>query len=67
MRSVEECGTPQNLLGLLRRNDHSCRGDDVEDYDRAIEVLERVRQGREPVYSAAEVRKDLGLGDWVMG
>ena len=37
--------------------------DEMEDYYLASEVLERVRQGREPVYSAADVRKDLGLDD----
>ena len=34
--------------------------EDVEDYYLAIDVLERVRDGREQVYSAAEVRRDLG-------
>lgn len=36
---------------------------DMEDYYLAAEVLERVRKGQEPVPSAAEVRKDLGLDD----
>ncbi|MBK6999409.1 MAG: ribbon-helix-helix protein, CopG family [Rhodoferax sp.] len=35
--------------------------EDMEDYYLASEVLERVRKGQEPVYSAADVRKDLGL------
>ena len=35
--------------------------DDVEDYYLAIEVLERVRDGRERVYSSAEVKSHLGL------
>lgn len=37
--------------------------EDMEDYYLAADVLERVRKGQEQVYSAAEVRKDLGLGD----
>lgn len=37
--------------------------DDMEDYYLAAEVLERVRQGREKVHSAAAVRRDLGLDD----
>lgn len=37
--------------------------DDVEDYYLAADVLERVRKGEERVYSAAEVRRELGLGD----
>ncbi len=37
--------------------------DDMEDYYLAAEVLERVRQGRERVHSAAAVRRDLGLDD----
>lgn len=36
---------------------------DLEDYYLAAEVVERVRKGVEPVCSAAEVRKDLGLDD----
>lgn len=32
-------------------------------YYLAAEVLERVRKGQESVHSAADVRKDLGLGD----
>jgi RHH-type rel operon transcriptional repressor/antitoxin RelB len=36
---------------------------DLEDYYLAAEVLERVRKGQEAVYSAADVRKDLGLDD----
>lgn len=35
----------------------------LEDYYLAAEVLERVRKGQEQVHSAADVRKDLGLGD----
>ena len=34
---------------------------EVEEYYLAAEVLERVRKGKERVYSAAEVRKELGL------
>lgn len=33
--------------------------DDIEDYYLSAAVLERVRQGREKVLSAAEVRNDL--------
>lgn len=36
---------------------------DMEDYYLAANVLERVRKGREAVYSAANVRKALGLDD----
>ena len=35
--------------------------EDLEDYYLAAEVLERVRAGREPVHTTAQVRKDLGL------
>ena len=34
---------------------------EMEDYYLAAEVLERVRKGEEKVYSAADVRKELGL------
>lgn len=37
--------------------------EEMEDYYLAAEVLERVRKGQEPVHSAADVRKDLGLDD----
>ena len=37
--------------------------EEMEDYYLAADVLERVRKGEEKVYSAAQVRKDLGLGD----
>jgi RHH-type rel operon transcriptional repressor/antitoxin RelB len=37
--------------------------DDLEDYYLAADVLERVRQGKEEIYSSAEVRSDLGLDD----
>jgi RHH-type rel operon transcriptional repressor/antitoxin RelB len=37
--------------------------EDMEDYYLAAEVLERVRKGQEPVRSAADIRKDLGLDD----
>lgn len=36
---------------------------DLEDYYLAAEVLERVRKNTEAVYTAADVRKDLGLDD----
>ena len=35
--------------------------EEMEDYYLAADVVERLRQGDERVYSAAEVRKDLGL------
>jgi RHH-type rel operon transcriptional repressor/antitoxin RelB len=34
---------------------------DMEDYYLAADVLARVRQGKEQVHSAADVRRDLGL------
>jgi RHH-type rel operon transcriptional repressor/antitoxin RelB len=37
--------------------------DEMEDYYLAADVLERVRQAKEQVHSAAEVRRDLGLDD----
>ena len=37
--------------------------EEMEDYYLAAAVLERVRKGQEKVYSAEEVRKDLGLDD----
>ena len=37
--------------------------DDMEDYYLAAEVLERVRQDREKVHSAGDVRRELGLDD----
>jgi len=37
--------------------------DDLEDYYLAADVLERVRQGKEKIYSSAEVRRDLGLDE----
>ena len=37
--------------------------EDIEDYYLAAEVLERVRDGQEPVYTSAEVREYLGLDD----
>ena len=37
--------------------------EDVEDYYLAAEVLERVREGTEAVYSDAEVRRELDLDD----
>jgi RHH-type rel operon transcriptional repressor/antitoxin RelB len=35
--------------------------EEMEDYYLAADVLERVRKGQEQVYSASDVRKDLGL------
>jgi len=37
--------------------------DEMEDYYLAAATLERVRKGEEKVYSAADVRKELGLDD----
>jgi RHH-type rel operon transcriptional repressor/antitoxin RelB len=37
--------------------------DEMEDYYLAADVLERVRKGQEQVHCAADVRRDLGLGD----
>jgi RHH-type transcriptional regulator, rel operon repressor / antitoxin RelB len=37
--------------------------DDLEDYYLAADVLERVRRGKEEIYSSAHVRSDLGLDD----
>ena len=37
--------------------------EDIEDYYLAMEVLERVRKGQEPVYTSAEVRRNLRLDD----
>ena len=37
--------------------------DDLEDYYLAAATMERVRKGEEKVYSAEQVRADLGLGD----
>ena len=37
--------------------------DDLEDYYSAASIIERVNKGTEPVYSAAQVRQQLGLAD----
>lgn len=37
--------------------------EDLEDYYLAADVQERIRQGQEQVYSAAEVRQSLDLDD----
>lgn len=37
--------------------------EEMEDYYLAANVLERVRKEQETVHSAADVRRDLGLGD----
>lgn len=37
--------------------------EDVEDYYLAEQVMQRVRRGEEKVYSAEEVRRELGLDD----
>ncbi len=36
--------------------------DEIEDYYLAADVLERIREGQERVYTAADVRGCLGLG-----
>jgi RHH-type transcriptional regulator, rel operon repressor / antitoxin RelB len=35
--------------------------EDLEDYYLAAHIAERVRQGKEPVYSSQQVRKELDL------
>ena len=35
--------------------------EEMEDYYLAADARERVRKGQEQVYSASDVRKDLGL------
>ena len=42
---------------------HERNLEDMEDYHLAVEVLKRVREGMEQVYSAAEVKESLGLDD----
>ena len=37
--------------------------EEMEDYYLAADVLARVRDGKEQVHSAADVRRDLGLDD----
>ena len=37
--------------------------EDMEDYYLAADVLERLRQGKEKVYSSADVRNSLDLDD----
>jgi RHH-type rel operon transcriptional repressor/antitoxin RelB len=37
--------------------------EDLEDYYLADATMERVRKGEEKVYTAEQVRKDLGLDD----
>jgi RHH-type rel operon transcriptional repressor/antitoxin RelB len=37
--------------------------EDLEDYYLAVDVLERVRSGREDVFSDLALRKNLGLAD----
>ena len=37
--------------------------EDLEDYYLAAATMERVRKGEEQVFTAAQVRKDLGLDD----
>lgn len=37
--------------------------EDMEDYYRATQTLERVRRGEERVYPLDEVKRDLGLED----
>ena len=35
--------------------------EDIEDYYLSIEILKRIRAGKERVYPSAEVRRDLAL------
>lgn len=37
--------------------------EDMEDYYLAADVMERLRQGKEQVYSSGDVRNALGLDD----
>lgn len=37
--------------------------DDLEDYYLAERVMERVRQGKEKLYSLEDVERELGLGN----
>lgn len=37
--------------------------DEIEDYYLAAEVVERIRKGEESIFTAEEVRRDLGLED----
>ena len=37
--------------------------DDLEEYYSAASIMERVYKGAKPVYSAAQVRQQLGLAD----
>ena len=37
--------------------------EDIEDYYLSVPILERIRVGKERVYSSAEVRRDLALDD----
>lgn len=37
--------------------------EDMEDGYLSAAVLERVRKGQEPIHSAADIRKELGLED----
>lgn len=37
--------------------------EDIGDYYLSIEILKRIRAGKERVYSSAEVRRDLALDD----
>lgn len=37
--------------------------DDLEDYYLAAATMERVRKGEEKIYSATQVRNELGLDD----
>ena len=37
--------------------------EDIEDYYLSVEILERIRAGKERVYTSAEVRQYLALDD----
>ncbi len=37
--------------------------EDLEDYYLAAATMERVRKGEEPIYTLAEVERDLGLAN----
>ena len=59
-RLSAQTGRPKSFF--LREMIES-RIEDMEDYYLAADVLERVREGRERVHAAADVRKDLGVDD----
>ena len=45
--------------------DTACIVQDVQDYSIAVNIVRRVREGKERTYSSAELRRELGQDDWV--